>query len=57
MQYLLLNFSLLQSTFQGDLLISISYSPRSYKLEGIVHKATGLRKLPGTMAGMKINLM
>ena len=29
---------------EGDLLVSLSYSPLSCKLEGIIHKATGLRK-------------
>ena len=34
----------LQSNSQGNLLVSLSYSPATSKLEGIIHKATGLRK-------------
>ena len=32
------------SSSEGDLHVSLSWSPLSYKLEGIIHKATGLRK-------------
>lgn len=35
---------ILQGNFQGDLLVSLSFSPVSRKLAGIISKATGLRK-------------
>ena len=38
------HISFLQGNFQGDLLVSLCYSPVSCKLAGIISKATGLRK-------------
>ena len=46
------------SNYQGDLLISLSYCPRSCKLEGIIHKATGLKKCDTFgLSGINISIL